>query len=51
MQIELAMRGYLREPAAPPGPGTWPPPYDADFAAPLRGTLARVLQACVRFVS
>lgn len=51
IQIELAMRGYLREPAPPHGPENWPPPYDAAFAAPLRETLSRILASCLQFVS
>jgi len=50
LQLELAMRSYLREPAAAAlAPADWPPPYDPDFAAPLRATLQRVLQACLQF--
>jgi N-formylglutamate deformylase len=51
IQVELAMRGYLREPAPPHATDNWPPPYDAPFAAPLREVLARMLEACLRFAS
>ena len=49
IQMELAMRGYLREPVGPVDETNWPPPYDPAFAAPMRDTLRRVLEACLRF--
>ena len=49
VQMELSCRGYLREPRPDVDPGTWPPPFDADFADPLQRVLQRVLQACVAF--
>ncbi|HTD10854.1 MAG TPA: N-formylglutamate deformylase [Steroidobacteraceae bacterium] len=49
VQMELACRGYLREPAGEVDAGSWPCPYDAAYAAPLRAVLARVLQACLAF--
>ena len=48
VQMELACRGYLDEPAAP-GPGNWPPPFDPDRAAPLSAVLQRALTACLNF--
>ena len=48
IQMELAMRGYLREPAIV-REDNWPPPYDLDVAAPARATLKRVLGACLQF--
>jgi formiminoglutamase len=39
----------LREPAGEVNAGSWPCPYDAAYAAPLRAVLARVLQACLAF--
>lgn len=48
IQMELAMRGYLVEPAVPT-PGNWPPPFDPAFAAPLAATLRAILAACLAF--
>lgn len=48
IQMELAMRGYLDEPAALT-PETWPVRYDDARAAPMRETLALVLRACIAF--
>lgn len=42
IQMELACRGYMREPAAP-DPSSWPSPYDATHAAAIRTTLLSVL--------
>ena len=50
IQMELACRGYMREPA--PGtlvPDNWPTPFDPDFAAPVRNTLAAILETCLAF--
>ncbi len=49
VQMELACRAYLREPAGEVDAASWPCAYDEDFAAPLRAVLARVLQACLDF--
>ena len=49
LQMELACRGYLREEQTPVQPGSWPPPYQADHAFPLRSVLQRVLITCVSF--
>ena len=49
VQMEIAMRAYLDEPAAPPDTGNWPPPYDPVRAAPLRADLARILDAATTF--
>jgi N-formylglutamate deformylase len=49
IQMELAMRGYLREPVGPVKEGHWPPQYDEAFAAPMRETLRRVVEECLRF--
>jgi formiminoglutamase len=46
--MELAMRGYLDEPAAFT-PDTWPVRYDEARATPMRETLSRVLRACIAF--
>jgi N-formylglutamate deformylase len=51
LQMELACRGYLREPSGELGPDNWPCPYDESFAAPLRAVLERVLAACIAFAA
>ena len=49
VQMELACRGYLREPGGSVKPDDWPCPYDPVFAAPLRALLERLLSACLAF--
>ena len=49
IQMELACRGYMDDPDAPPTPETWPAPYRPEQAAPLRAVLRDVLQACLIF--
>jgi N-formylglutamate deformylase len=49
VQMELACRGYLREPEQEAHCGNWPSPWDEDFAAPMRAALWQVLQACLAF--
>lgn len=49
IQMELAIRGYLREPIGPVDESNWPPAYDPAFAAPMKATLRRVLDACLAF--
>lgn len=49
IQMELACRGYLDEPRGGPTPETWPPPYDAKRAAPMRTVLVDVLNRCLEF--
>ena len=51
VQMELACRGYLREPEGEVTSATWPCGWDEAFAAPLRGVLERVLNACIGFAS
>jgi len=51
LQMELACKGYLREPTAELGPGNWPCPYDETLAAPLRAVLGRLLEACIAFAA
>jgi N-formylglutamate deformylase len=51
IQMELACRGYMDEPAGEPTPDAWPPPYDADRAAPMAAILKDVLAACLAFAS
>lgn len=48
IQMELAMRAYLAEPANPT-PDTWPPRPDPRRLATLQPVLARVLDACLAF--
>ncbi len=50
VQMELACRGYLDEPALPDG-GNWPAPYDPGRAAPLRALLERALRHCIDFAN
>ncbi len=49
IQMEIAIRAYLREPTDNVTPANWPPAYDADFATPLRTTLATILATCLEF--
>jgi len=48
IQMELAMRGYLAEPAEI-DPSNWPPDFDADFAAPLVKVLKAALEGALAF--
>jgi formiminoglutamase len=50
IQLELAMRAYMDEPA-PPSPDNWPPRYDPSRAEPLRAVLRRILETCLEFAS
>ncbi len=47
LQMELACRGYLPEPADTPTPDTWPAPYVDTAAASLRSTLCAMLEGAV----
>ncbi|MBO9543435.1 N-formylglutamate deformylase [Caulobacter sp.] len=49
IQMELACRGYMDDPAEPPTEDTWPTPFHADRAEPLRLVLEDVLKACLQF--
>lgn len=49
VQMELACRGYMDDPAEAPTPETWPPPYRPEQAAPMRAVLNDVLAACLTF--
>jgi len=49
LQMELACRGYMAEPAGAPTPDNWPAPFDANFAAPMAATLRSVLESCLAF--
>jgi formiminoglutamase len=50
VQMELAMRGYLREPEHL-SEETWPAMLDDVLAAPLRVVLRDILDACIAFAS
>ena len=47
LQMELACRGYMREPAGPVTEADWPTPYDAAYAAPMRLQLEAILKAAL----
>lgn len=51
VQMELACRGYLREPIGAVDEGNWPAPWDDSFAAPLQAVLRDVLGACLTFAA
>lgn len=48
IQMELAMRAYLREPREI-SEKNWPPPYIDEVAALIRTNLGNVLRRCLRF--
>lgn len=50
IQMELACRGYMREPDEVT-PANWPTAYDPVIAAPMRAALEHILTACVEFAS
>jgi len=49
VQMELAMHGYLNEPAAPLNKNNWPAPLEDALAARLRVALRDILGACIAF--
>jgi len=49
VQMELACRGYMREPLGPVSEGQWPTPYGEAYAAPMRAALTLILQTCLTF--
>jgi formiminoglutamase len=49
VQLEIACRSYMTDPAGPVTEANWPPPYDPAIAAPLRRVLAEALDACLAF--
>lgn len=49
IQMELACRSYMAEPADPPGAANWPSPWDKHYAAPMGAVLEKILQACLDF--
>lgn len=50
LQMELACRGYMDEPAEVTM-GNWPPPWDQTRAAPMCRVLGAVLRACLAFAT
>jgi formiminoglutamase len=50
LQMELAFRGYMHEPAEPDST-SWPVPYDQARAARLRAVLTALLSTCLEFVT
>src|SRR5262249_52429012 len=51
VQMELACRGYLREPMGAVDASTGPVAWDAAFAAPMRAALERILAVCLEFAA
>ena len=51
VQMELACRGYLREPDGAVDEYNWPVAWEPDFAAPMRGSLERILATCLTFAT
>jgi N-formylglutamate deformylase len=51
IQMELACRGYMDDPAGDVTTANWPTPYDDVRAAPMRAVLADVLKSCITFAS
>ncbi|MCO5062916.1 MAG: N-formylglutamate deformylase [Rhizobiaceae bacterium] len=47
LQMELACRGYMREPQGKSDPGNWPSPYDTEYAAPIRAKLVEILETAL----
>ncbi|MGL4541665.1 MAG: N-formylglutamate deformylase, partial [Polymorphobacter sp.] len=50
LQMELAMRGYLDEPATPDA-DNWPPAYDTARAEPMLATLKTILTVCLHWAA
>jgi formiminoglutamase len=51
VQMELACRGYLREPLGTVDDRNWPPDFDPVFARPIQTTLDSIFSACFTFAS
>jgi formiminoglutamase len=49
IQMELAIRGYLAEPAGPLDETNWAPQYNLASASAIRDVLSQVLEACLAF--
>ena len=50
VQMEIACRGYLREPIGAVGEADWPPPYDPAYAEPTRRLLRQIHQTILAWV-
>lgn len=51
VQMELACRGYMKEPDEPFSSNNWPSAYDPAKAAMLRCALMSVMSACIAFAT
>lgn len=51
VQMELACRGYMREPLGPVDESQWPTAYDEAYAARMRAALTSILEACLTFAT
>lgn len=49
VQMELACRGYMDDPAEPPTPDSWPTAFEPARAAEMRAALTQVLEAALAF--
>lgn len=49
VQMEIACRGYLREPLGTVNEADWPVDYDTAHARPLRDELAAILQSAIEW--
>lgn len=51
VQMELACRGYMREPLGAVSADTWPTAYEEATAAPMRATLTEIFKGCLAFAN
>ena len=51
IQMELACRGYMKEPPGPVDETSWPTPYDAVYAGPIQAILRTILEAASAFAT
>ena len=51
VQMELACRGYMREPEGPISEANWPSAYDPEIAVPMRAALVDILETCLDFAT
>lgn len=49
IQMELACRGYMREPMPAVNESNWPTPFETAYAEPMSAALRKVLEACLAF--
>ncbi len=49
IQMELACRGYMREPMPGVNEANWPTPFEPAYAEPMSAALRKVLEACLVF--